>query len=136
MALIKYLKIRTGLKTGPIENIKNSIRNEFLTLIFKTLVGIILSAIVILAVTQASFAFQALVGPLENQFMIEFVVFAIIAILSSLSLIALFRNSIKKKATPNSLDLKEVELLALKFAEGFFEGLTDKKPPQNDRNNL
>ncbi|GIL16758.1 MAG: hypothetical protein BroJett040_05090 [Oligoflexia bacterium] len=124
---LQYLKEHP--QASPLAIVTNHLRSQILTIVFKTLFGIILASLVIYSIIQAGQAFQIWISQFENRVVFELTSFSFIALAGTAVLYFLFQNnghrfSRQTKANPDHIDL---HVLAIKFTEGFLSQLENPK---------
>lgn len=127
---LKNRKKTLDSSTLLIDSIKVMIRKELSTIIYKTLIGILLIGITIIAFNKSSNAFQIIMARFENGYILEFIGFIVIAMASLFFLHRLFNISVLIR-TDQSLesnkkkDSVDLEMLAFSFLEGFRESMAN-----------
>ena len=113
-----------------LEFIKRTNREEIYSIVFKVLVGVILATTIVYSIFRAGDAFLVLVHRLKNGYVFELIGFGILASAAFTSLYFLFQSSNRKSArrelSADGLPMLDYELIAIKFVEGFVEGLTSQ----------
>lgn len=114
-----------------IDSVKVTLRKELSTIIYKTLIGILLVSIAIIAVNKSGNSFQIIMTQFENGYIIEFIGFILLAMTSIYFLHRIFNINIFKRTDQQLVESNkkseafDLEMLAFTFLDGFKEAFVD-----------
>jgi len=109
------------------ENSVDIILKEFLSMIIKTLGGVVLTAIIIFSFIQIGKIIKTLTSQYEHGTILEFAIFTCIMLASSIALYFMFNQ---KKTYQNSIEIPKKmngQNLATLFLNGFAQGIENGK---------
>lgn len=136
---LKNKKKTLDSSTLLIDSVKVMLRKELSTIIYKTLIGILLVSIAIIAINKSGNSFQIIMTRFENGYILEFIGFILIAMASLYFLHRIFNFNVLKQSDQQLVESNrknetvDLEMLAFTFLEGFRESLVDKNKTPSEK---
>lgn len=111
-------------------------------IIFKILIGIVLSAVMIISLLNLSLDLNLYLDQFENGYLLQFWTFSFLLVSAGIGLIYLFRhrNAVEEKSDLTGVSSTHFPTLnfpnlAICFLEGFIQGFTNNPKTIDERNN-